>query len=653
MLERPVRTEAGDRTVEGRGRADTLDYPAARLDELLASTASAHPDRVALQSSRQRYTYAELDEAVTRCATALRQLADPGEVVAVASVLEPEYAIVYYGALRAGLPVLPVVPMLREPQLVHVLSRAGARVGLLSTEMIDRVQAVRAGVPRLTSLVALFGPARVPTLLDLLPDAAAPGGTDLPGDSVDGVVCAPAALHFTSGTTGLPKCVALTHANVVANALQTAHTHRLGPDSVSLVSFPTYHPMHLNSAVVAGARQVLHSGPDPVEAVHLACEHSATHFYTLPARLIQLTGDPRLTSLRMPTVRFVASGGSALPAAVAETLSNRFGVPVVQGYGLAETAPLTHFDDPDEPAAGSVGRPLPDTECRTVDLDTQQVLPLGSAGAVQVRGPQVMAGYVGEDVGRAGLRAVDLVDGSAVDADGWFCTGDVGTIDRSGRLRLIDRTKDIFKYDNFLISPTELEAALAAHPAVADSVVLDHPDGVHGAVPHAFVVLRRHHGPDDLPARVRAVVDAVNAELPSFKQIRHAEPVESIPRSPIGKIARRELRHALHTRLSGGSTMVVLVNRFTLTAAPEEFERVFAASSDFMRSQAGFLDHTLVRSLRNPNVYINIAHWDSAESHLRVVGNESFGQHIRELASVARAEPDLYAVVQSVDTARR
>lgn len=432
------------------------------------------------------------------------------------------------------------------------------------------------------------------------------------------------------------------------------HTHRLGPNSVSLVSFPTYHPMHLNSAIVASALQILHSGPDPVEAVHLARERSATHFYTLPARLLQLAGDPRLTSLRMPTVQFVASGGSALPAAVAGTLSDQFGVPVVQGYGLAETAPLTHFDDLDEPAAGSVGRPLPDTECRTVDLETRQVLPIGSAGAVQVRGPQMMAGYLCEDVGRAGLRDADLVDCSAVDADGWFSTGDVGTIDQSGRLRLIDRTKDIFKYDNFLISPSEIEAVLGAHPAVADSVVLDHPDEVHGAVAHAFVVLHSNDDPPGLDtARVHAVIDAVNAELPPFKQIRHAEPVESIPRSPIGKIARREMRHALHTRLSGGSTMVVLVNRFTLTAAPEDFERVFAASSEFMRTQEGFLDHTLIRSLRNPNVYINIAHWDSAESHLRVVGSESFGQHIRELASVARAEPDLYAVVQNVDIARR
>jgi long-chain acyl-CoA synthetase len=612
----------------------------------LDRTARARPDALAFDG----WSYGQLDVAVNRLATTLIRTTEPGSVIAVASSLQPEYAVVYYAALRAGMTVLPVVPLLREPQLAYVLSRSGARIAFVTDEMLERVRAVKSGLPLLESFALLdtcHGEPGISSLADWLhPTAERPPGPDAHETQA-------AALHFTSGTTGMPKCVVLTHANLVANALQTAWAHQLGPKATSVVSFPSYHPMHLNSAVASGAHQVLHAGDDPVDAIRLANASGASHLYTMPARLIRLANNPRLPELRLRSVRFIASGGSALPAAVAGRLQDQFQVPVLQGYGLAETAPLTHFDTPSDSRPGTVGWPLPDTTCRTVDLDTRELLPSGSVGEVQVRGPQVMAGYLRENVDSPGPIQLTSLDRTPIDDDGWFSTGDIGVIEADGRLRLVDRAKDVFKRDNWLVSPTEVEAALGAHSEVADCLVLDHPDDVHGAVPHALIVLRDPAPANPVAARrVAAIIADVNTDLPSFKQIEYAESVTSIPRSPAGKVQRRELRHSLHTRISGGSTVVILLNKFTLTTAPEEFERIFAESSEFMKNQPGFISHTLVKSLQRPNVYVNIAHWESAEDHLRVVSSEGFREHISQLATVARAEPDLYSAVLDVAVAQ-
>jgi long-chain acyl-CoA synthetase len=611
------------------GRAAELAYPRLRIDQLLARTAAVHPDRVAIRAGGRALSFAELDAAVSGCAAAIRELTG-GErtVVAVSSILAADYAIAYYAAIRSGNIALPVNPLLPEPALLHQLATAGVTVGFLSAPVRERLRRIEAALPRPVRVVPIGAgelPVPDPALPDLaLPDLMAAGDPEL--DQV-------AALHFTSGTTGAPKAVMLTHRNITANAVQVARAHLLDADSTSVVCFPTYHPMHLNSAVVAGATQVLNADPDLTAAVSLANRFRATHFYSIPAWLIRLAGRPAWADLRLHSVRFVASGGAALPAPVAAVLQHRLGVPVVQGYGLAETAPLTHFDLPDAPAVGSVGPVLAGTQCRIVGVETREPVAARELGEVQVRGPQLMAGYLNHP------------EPAEIDPDGWFSTGDVGWTDERGCLFLVDRLKDVFKHDNWLVSPTEIEAVLLAHPAVADCVVVDRPDEVHGAEPHAYLVLA-----EPRPALDR-ILGWANDQLPHFKQVRHAEVVPAIPRTPNGKVPRRELRGALLAELTGGSKMVILVNRFTLTASPERFEEVFKASSEYMRSQPGFLNHTLVKSLRSPNVYVNIAHWSDATAHLRVVQSEGFAEHIRELAEVARAEPDLYAVVDHVEPA--
>lgn len=287
--------------------------------------------------------------------------------------------------------------------------------------------------------------------------------------------------------------------------------------------------MHLNSAIAAGATQVLCAAPEPYAALMTANRHGATILYSLPVRLARLAADPDLDSISVRTLRRIASGGSGLPVAAARRLSKRFSLPVFQGYGLAETSPLTHSDDPERPVHGSVGKPVAGTECRIVDIDSRAVLPAGSVGEVQLRGPQVMQGYLGGP------------DGTGLEPDGWLSTGDAGRIDEDGRLFLVDRLKDVFKCDNFLVAPSDVERVLLRRPGVRDAVVVELPDAEHGAVAGALVVLED-------PSTLRDVIAAVNDELPYYQHIRDAVTLDAIPRSGNGKVQRRLLAQQLTRR---------------------------------------------------------------------------------------------------------
>ncbi|MEU9168843.1 class I adenylate-forming enzyme family protein [Streptomyces sp. NPDC048420] len=506
------------------------------LDGLLSGAAAARPGHRAVVTAERAMTFAELDASASTLAEVLcARLAGRSQVVALAAALHPDFAVAYFGVVRGGHVAAVVNPLLREDDLAHVLHLSGARAAFVDAGLYPRLAAVRDRLPELEH-VFLLGPAGQPTGAGSYPEqlaellAAAPPGPAArsAGSAPDDTAC----LHFTSGTTGRPKGVRLTHRNLVVNARQIARAHALDGTSVTVNHLPTYHPMHLNSAVHALATQVLCTTPDPVAPVLAANQHRATHLYSLPFRLALLARDERLPRLRLDTVAHIASGGSALAPDSATRLSEHFGVHVFQGYGLAETSPLTHSDDPHKPVPGSVGRPVAGTECRVVDVESRRELQAGEAGEVQVRGPQVMRGYLGAP------------EGSGVAPDGWFSTGDVGRIDPDGRLFLVDRLKDVFKYHNWLVSPSETERVLRQHPLVADCVVFDHPEGDAGAVAHALLVLRSGAdagGSVDAEA-LTEVCRVANSRLPYFQQVRYAEVVSSIPRSPNGKVRRRELR---------------------------------------------------------------------------------------------------------------
>lgn len=482
-----------------------------RIDDLLARAASQAPRQTALRTRDSAYSYAELDHLTTECARRISCLARrSGAPVAIAACLDPLFAVAYYGVSRSGNVSVIINPLHKAERLAHALSASGAEIAILTPALSRELSHVRGRLHALRHVIVASSPQ------DL---AAAPCGWRAPGEaSTDDVAC----ILFTSGTTGEPKAVPLSHRQILVNAAQTAAAQSLDESSVLFNYLPTFHTMHLNAAVCVAATQCLWSGNDVIESVQRAASAGVTHYYTLPMRLTTLATDPRLAGVALPSANGLLSGGSALPGDTVHTLSAHFGIPVVQGYGLAEASPLTHFNALDEPRTGSCGRPVAGTQCRVVEIASREVVCPPGRGEVQVRGPQVMRGYL------------DGAAGEGPDAAGWLSTGDIGRID-DGHLFVVDRLKDVFKCENELVSPAELERLLRRHPAVADCAVADLPDQVRGAVPHGLVVLR---GAVDLAE----LASWVNEQVPSFMALRSVRAANVIPRSANGKIQRRDLR---------------------------------------------------------------------------------------------------------------
>ncbi|MFE9291915.1 class I adenylate-forming enzyme family protein [Streptomyces olivaceus] len=513
---------------------ESPSVPAVPLDGLLRRTAENFPERVAVRDEHGAIGYGKLDAYADRFARALLRLTGGRQTaVGVAGVLDPVFAAGFYGTSRSGNRVVMVNPLIREAALEHVFRSAGVEIALVPVETAVRLRMVRGHLPALREVFvvdadrAVTLPEGTRPLADLL-GRDGPSSAALPDPAAvdpDSVAC----VQFTSGTTGAPKGVQLTHRNLVTNAAQAAHVLGLDADCVCLNHLPLYHLMHLNAAVLAGATQVLCHDPDPVASFAAAADAGATHYFGLPVRLTRLAADQRLAAVVPgPKLRLIASGGSALAPAVAGRLREQLGVPVIQGYGLAELSPLSHNDRPERSKPGSVGPAVPGTECRIVDLETGVDLGTGRPGEVLLHGPQLMAGYL------------NLPDAPDIDTDGWFHTGDVGYQDGDGWLFLVDRIKDVFKVDNELVSPSEIERILMRDVDVADCVVADIPDEFSGATVWAGIV-PAGSGPVDL----RAVVERANAQLADHQRIRRAEQLTAVPRSPNGKAGRRLLREQL------------------------------------------------------------------------------------------------------------
>jgi long-chain acyl-CoA synthetase len=520
-----------------------LRYPEILLDGLLRRAAHRDPHGTAVTTERGSLTFAALDREADRIAHWLTGVLGPRDaVVGVANVLDPAFPAAYYGTARAGHTIALVNPLLGEAALHHVCATAGLEIAFVPAATAELLTKIGDRLPRLRTVVVtdaadgVVPGESVPLAAALAAVPHAPFEAPAAADP-ETVAC----VQFTTGTTGRPRGVRLTHRNLVANAAQITLAHRLDGDSVTLNHLPLYHVMHLNSAVYAGAAQVLCREPDPVASLAVAARTGATHYYGLPARLHRLAADDRLGRPAEgipagPRLTAVMSGGTALAPAAARRLRDALRVPVVQGYGLAELSPLAHNQLPGaRPEAGAVGPPVPGTECRIVSLDDRAPVDVWATGEVQIRGPQVMAGYL---------------DGvpSPVDADGWLSTGDVGYLDSDGGLHLVDRLGDVFKYDNELVSPSHVERILAEDPRVAECIVADWPDSVHGAVVWAGVVLREtpDGGPADaLPDLLDSVGERANARLGHADRIRRLEALDAVPRNAGGKPARRELRERL------------------------------------------------------------------------------------------------------------
>jgi acyl-CoA synthetase (AMP-forming)/AMP-acid ligase II len=503
------------------------DIPDVTLTHEVLATAERHPDAPALIDglTGATTTYAALAAAIrTAAARLVAAGVRPGSVVGLAAPNGPVWPVALHGALAAGATVAPLNPACTVDELAGLLGAAGALAVLADPALDDRVVKA-AALARLRGLNADTGAGPVIPLDELTAPPDDPPGP-LPAPVAPDAV---AVLPFSSGTTGLPKGVRLTHRNLVANLEQHRELQRLGPGEVLCAVIPFFHSygltLVLHAALASGAAVVTLPRFELGAYLDAIRTHGVTRLHVAPPvlrALVDAPGEPRLS-----TVRVAVCGAAPLDPALAARVTARYGFPVVQGYGLTEAAPGTHFtpdDRWDSVPAGSVGWLVPGTEGRIVPLGDPDG---GPAGELWVRGPQVMAGYLDDP----GATAATL------DAEGWLRTGDVVTVDDDGVFRVVDRVKELIKYNGYQVPPAELEALIGGHPSVSDVAVVGVADAVAGELPKAFVVADDDLDPDELMAWVAA-------RVAPYKKIRLVERVDAIPRSASGKILRRALRPA-------------------------------------------------------------------------------------------------------------
>ena len=503
-----------------------VDIPDVPLADFVLEHAEARGDRAALIDAitGRTVTYAQLPRLVDRVAASLARLGlRKGDVCAIFSPNTPDYVLAVLALARLGAIVTTASPLSTRDDLVKQFTDSKPRFLFTSRAVRDVALAVagESGIERVFAFAPMDGGQAFDSLV--VEGDAAPAVRIDPDDVV--------ALPYSSGTTGLPKGVMLTHRNLIANVLQVQASDHLQDGKDTLVCFlPFFHIYGLVVIMMVGLRYGATLVVMPrfeLEAyLDLVERHRATMLHVVPPIVLALAKSP-LGTRDLATVRKMFSGAAPLGADVIAQATARVGCVLQQGYGLTESSPATHTtsEDPATIKAGSIGCVLPNTECRVVDPVTRADVAPGADGEIWIRGPQVMRGYLN--------RPQDTR--ATLDDEGWLHTGDIGHADADGHFFIVDRLKELIKYKGMQVAPAELEAALLSHPAVADAAVIPRPDVEAGEIPHAFVVLKA-------PATAEELMAYVASRVAPYKKIRRVDFIDAIPKSPSGKILRRLLR---------------------------------------------------------------------------------------------------------------
>ena len=456
-----------------------------------------------------------------------------GTTVGVLCPNVPAFATVFHGILRAGATATTINSLYTAEEIANQLTDAGASWVVTVSPLLPGAQAAaeKLGFDA-DHVIVLDGADGHPSLAALLGE-----GHPAPAVSFDPSTHL-AVLPYSSGTTGRPKGVMLTHRNLVANVSQCGPVLGVVASDRVLAVLPFFHiygmTVLLNFALRQRAGLVTMPKFDLPEFLRIIAEHRTTWVFVAPPIAVALAKHPIIDQYDLSSVKVVFSGAAPLDGALASAVANRLGCIVTQGYGMTETSPAVNLtsETRTDIDRSSIGPLVPNTEARLVDPESGEDVTVPESGTSEpgelwVRGPQVMVGYLNRPDATAEM----------LDADGWLHTGDVATVTHDGIYRIVDRLKELIKYKGYQVAPAVLEAVLLEHPAIADAAVIGAFDEDGQEVPKAFVVRQPSA---DLDAE--SVMAHVAAHVAPHEKVRQVEFIDVIPKSSSGKILRKDLR---------------------------------------------------------------------------------------------------------------
>ena len=500
-----------------------IQVPDRNLGEQVFANAASKPDAIAMADglTGRTITYGSLLEQIRQTAAGLSARGiKKGDVVSLWSPNVPEWPVVFFAVIRLGAIVHTSNPVSTSDELAFQLKDGNARMLFTVSALADKAKAAIAESKMAIELFTIDETPGIPSLASLAIDEDPPAVTIDPANDI-------CVLPYSSGTTGLPKGVMLTHRNVVAQLNQIDAIESVEMPAL-LGVLPFFHIYGMVIILMHGFMRVATIVTLPKfefePFLNVLQQWPITSAHIVPPVVVALGKHPLVDTYKFPHLKYIFCGAAPLGPELTQAVEERLNVKIRQGYGMTEASPATHYTVAGEERCGAVGRLMPSTEGRMISPETGKDVELGQPGEVWVRGPQVMKGYLNNPEATA----------ITVDRDGWLHTGDIGIMDADGYLTVIDRLKELIKVKGFQVAPAELESLLLKHPKIADVAVIPVADEHCGEVPKAICVAKEPLTPEE-------VIAFLEPKVAHYKRVKHVAFVDAIPKSPSGKILRRVL----------------------------------------------------------------------------------------------------------------
>jgi long-chain acyl-CoA synthetase len=540
---------------------EKIDYPHITISAALEETARTYPDRTAMIFKDNQISFREYNRTVDRFAAALQKLGvQKGDRIAIHLPNCPQFPITYNAILRIGGITVPCNPIYTAREMKHQIEDSGARMIITLSSLYPMIQQIREETPVEHVIVAeidTYFPEPLKSYFAQLKEKDPTRKVDISGAAntywfTDLLENAPekpepvqldwedtAVLMYTGGTTGISKGAQLTHKNIFVNAFQVKTWINGGEEDITLTTIPLYHcyamSCCMNATTVSGGAQLLIPDPrDTDDILKNIDKHHPAFYPGVPAMYIAINNHPDVKKYDLSSIRACNSGAAPLPVEVQQRFQELTGARLVEGYGLSEATPVTHTNPIfGENRIGTIGLPYPDTEATIVDLETGETeVPIGEPGELCIRGPQVMKGYWNMPTETANTLRVHPEGG-----DPWLHTGDIAVMDTDGYFQIVDRKKDmILGAGGYNVYPREVEDVLFEHSKVLEAAVVGVLAEEGNQQVKAFIVLK----PGET-ATEQEIIEFCRQNLAPYKVPKFVEFRDSLPKTMVGKVLRREL----------------------------------------------------------------------------------------------------------------